>query len=96
MSNKKRGIKPQDTASFITSVRQQYGLNIQGLMCIPPIEGVASKYFLQLKKLAHTIDKLGRQRPLKLSMGMSADYVHAIECGSNYVRIGSAIFGQRK
>lgn len=92
----KRGIKPEEAVAFITSVRQKYGLNIAGLMCIPPIEGVASKYFMQLKELAHKIDKLGLQRPLKLSMGMSADYVQAIECGSNYVRIGSAIFGQRK
>ncbi|MDC3221592.1 YggS family pyridoxal phosphate-dependent enzyme [Gammaproteobacteria bacterium] len=92
----KRGIQPQETASFIMSLRQQYGLDIAGLMCIPPIEGVASKYFMQLKELARKIDKLGLQRPLKLSMGMSADYVQAIECGSNYVRIGSAIFGQRK
>ena len=58
-------------------------------MVIPPIDQNPEKYFLSLNKLNKT---LGLEN---LSMGMSADYIDAINCGSSYVRIGSSIFGSR-
>ena len=58
-------------------------------MCIPPINENPKEHFLLLKNMA-------KENKLKyLSMGMSADYITAIECGSTHVRIGSSIFGER-
>ena len=65
-------------------------LNIIGLMCIPPINEEPEIHFRLLKKLA---DENGL---LELSMGMSSDYIAAINCGSTFVRVGTAIFGLRK
>jgi len=65
------------------------GLNIVGLMCIPPVDDEPSPHFAFLKKLA-------RQAGLKeLSMGMSADYPLAVQQGATFVRVGTAIFGAR-
>ncbi len=64
-------------------------LNILGLMCIPPFNEDSTKYFIKMKELN---DKIGLK---ELSMGMSADYLKAINHGSTFVRIGSDIFGQR-
>ena len=70
--------------------RDECGLNVIGLMCIPPNKEAASPYFALLKKLA-------RDNNLeKTSMGMSADFEEAIALGSDYVRLGSALFGERK
>ena len=63
------------------------GLNITGLMCIPPFDDNAKKYFDKLRSLR---DKINPN--LKLSMGMSGDYKISLECGSNLIRIGSKIF----
>jgi len=62
---------------------------IIGLMCIPPADQDPAPYFKSLKELAFN------NGLLELSMGMSGDYLKAIECGSSYIRIGSAIFGAR-
>ena len=64
-------------------------LNIIGLMCIPPESEDPKNYFKKLKLLN---DKLGLK---ELSMGMSADYLEAIENKSTYIRVGSNIFGSR-
>ena len=64
-------------------------LNIIGLMCIPPFNEDSTKYFIRMKKLNNKIG-LG-----ELSMGMSADYIKAIENGSTFIRVGSNIFGER-
>ena len=68
---------------------KKLSLNIIGLMCIPPNDNNSKKYFIELNKLNNSL------RLNEISMGMSADFLDAVECGSTYVRIGSAIFGDR-
>ena len=84
----KSGIKIENLSDFYLFCRQ-ISLNIIGLMCIPPNNEISKKYFLELFNL-NKILKLDQ-----ISMGMSADYLDAIRCGSTFVRIGSAIFGDR-
>jgi len=85
----KAGIDPQNTVEFVKNCRKKYGLNIVGLMCIPPHGEAAGPYFAQLKILAE-------QAKVKyLSMGMSADFEIAIELGATHVRVGTALFGSR-
>lgn len=84
----KAGIVPRETFSLLKKCRE-LGLNIIGLMCIPPVDDEPAPHFAFLKKLA-------KQAGLtELSMGMSADYIIAIQQGATYVRVGSALFGQR-
>jgi len=86
----KNGITPEKVKDFVKFSREECGLNIVGLMCIPPAGEAASPYFALLSKLA-------RENGLeKLSMGMSSDFEEAIALGANYVRVGTAIFGERK
>ena len=85
----KAGVLPQDADAFIAQCRSEYGLEPVGLMCIPPIGEQASPHFALLNKIA------ARNGLTELSMGMSADYELAIQLGATYVRIGSAIFGER-
>ena len=85
----KAGVLMLDTAAFISLCRDELGLSVSGLMCIPPVAEDRRKHFLMLAELA-------KQNGLEnLSMGMSADFETAIECGATHVRVGSAIFGQR-
>ena len=65
------------------------GLNVEGLMCIPPADEAAGPHFALLRKIA-------RRNGLDvLSMGMSGDYETAIRFGATHVRVGSALFGER-
>ena len=64
-------------------------LDILGLMCIPPFNEDSTKYFIRIRELS---TKIGLN---ELSMGMSSDYLNAIENGSSFIRVGSNIFGQR-
>jgi pyridoxal phosphate enzyme (YggS family) len=85
----KGGVLPADVDAFLTSCRVTYGLEIEGLMCIPPADEPPSPHFALLAKIA-------RRNGLPiLSMGMSADYEAAIQLGATHVRVGSAIFGAR-
>ena len=85
----KSGIAPQDTLDFVTYCQKDLGLAVMGLMCIPPQTEEPAMHFALLKKLA-------QQAGLPhLSMGMSADYEDAIAFGADYVRVGSAFFGER-
>ena len=68
---------------------KEVGLDVIGLMCIPPANIDPFSYFKEMKKLNYKL-KLN-----ELSMGMSSDYLNAIECGSTYLRIGSSLFGSR-
>ena len=88
----KYGIKPEDIKEFIKEISQFKNIDIQGLMCIAPlIEAEKTRpYFKKMKEL---FDSLGNLK--WLSMGMTNDYKIAIEEGSNMVRIGTAIFGER-
>ena len=68
---------------------KQLNLNIVGLMCIPPVNEEAEKYFKEIKILNKKLNFS------EISMGMSSDYLKAVENSSTYLRIGSSIFGQR-
>ncbi len=85
----KSGIDVSDVKNLLKISINDLKLNIIGLMCIPPNDDNEEKYFLKMKELK---DEL---RLDDLSMGMSNDYLKAIEYGSTYVRIGSKIFGER-
>jgi len=85
----KAGIAPQEADAFIALARDKYGLAIDGLMCIPPVDEQASPHFALLGEIAK------RNGIKELSMGMSADFELAIQLGATYVRVGSAIFGTR-
>jgi pyridoxal phosphate enzyme (YggS family) len=85
----KAGIAPRDAAAFVEVCRSRYGLDIAGLMCIPPVDENPGPHFALLARLA-------AQCGLKeLSMGMSQDFATAIAFGATQVRVGSAIFGAR-
>jgi hypothetical protein len=85
----KAGVLPQDADHFLKECRDSYGLNIGGLMCIPPFDEAPGPHFALTAKIA-------QRNGLKLlSMGMSADFLTAIQLGATHVRIGSAIFGGR-
>ena len=85
----KTGISIQDSSKFINFCKNELKINVIGLMCLPPATEDPNKYFLNLKKIAN------ENMLSNLSMGMSNDYLEAVKCGSNYLRIGSAILGQR-
>lgn len=84
----KAGVLPPDLPALLEHAVQK-GLEIEGLMCIPPLGEPAGPHFALLAKLA-------RAAGLKsLSMGMSSDYTLAARFGATHVRIGSALFGER-
>ena len=86
----KAGVLPQDADAFLTKCRDQHGLGIAGLMCIPPLEEAPAPHFALTAKIA------ARNGLKLLSMGMSADYPVAIAMGATHIRVGSAIFGARE
>ena len=85
----KSGVLPEETDAFLTRCRSQHGLDIAGLMCIPPADEPPAPHFALTAKIAR------RNGVSLLSMGMSADFTTAIELGATHVRVGTAIFGQR-
>ena len=87
--DQKSGIDPKDLKDFYNKCISDLKLDIIGLMCIPPQEGDTKKYFKQMFDLKNSLDLQ------ELSMGMSSDYIEAIEHGATFVRIGSKIFGNR-
>ena len=96
----KSGFSPEELPSALDSIARLDAVRVRGLMTIPPICSSRQEiepYFVQMKQLF--IDICGKKydniRMDFLSMGMSADYETAIDCGANMVRVGSAIFGKR-
>ncbi|WP_254475051.1 YggS family pyridoxal phosphate-dependent enzyme [Bartonella sp. B1098] len=89
LESQKSGVAPQDVIPFVSQCKNNYGLDIIGLMAIPPVEENPGPYFALLAKLAKQADLP------KLSMGMSNDFKTALQFGSNVLRIGSALFGKR-
>ena len=85
----KSGINPNDVLAFKNKCVDELNLNIIGLMCLPPINKESSVYF---KEMNHLLKKINLK---ELSMGMSNDYMNAIENNSTFVRVGSKIFGDR-
>lgn len=86
----KAGVLPQDADAFLALCRDQYRLEIDGLMCVPPVDEQASPHFALLADIA------ARNGLRHLSMGMSSDYELAIQLGATCVRVGSAIMGVRE
>jgi pyridoxal phosphate enzyme (YggS family) len=86
----KAGVIPSDADAFIAACRRDFGLQPEGLMCIPPVDEPAGPHFALLAKIA------ARNGLAKLSMGMSDDFETAIAFGATSVRVGSAVFGARQ
>ena len=85
----KSGVLPGDADAFIAACREEYGLPVAGLMCLPPMDEEPALHFALLAEIARRHDL-----PL-LSMGMSADFETAVRFGATHVRIGTEIFGAR-
>lgn len=85
----KAGVLPEQADAFLAQCRDTYGLEIAGLMCIPPLDQAPAPHFALTAKIA------ARNGLKLLSMGMSADFATAIQFGATHVRVGSAIFGAR-
>jgi pyridoxal phosphate enzyme (YggS family) len=86
----KAGVLPDETDAFVAACRNRYGLEIAGLMCLPPAHEPPAPHFALTAKIAR------RNGLSLLSMGMSADFPVAIQFGATHVRIGTAIFGERR
>ena len=86
--NQKSGIN-KDEVSQLVSYCKEIGLDLIGLMCIPPADIDPEGYFEEMNKLNKNLNFL------ELSMGMSSDFLKGVKHHSTYVRIGSSIFGQR-
>jgi len=87
--NQKSGIKLNELENFYNICKKDLNLNIVGLMCLPPVDSDSVKYFKLLKQCSLKLNLND------LSMGMSADYEQAILYGATYLRLGTAIFGER-
>tara|TARA_B100000073_G_scaffold274542_1_gene234506 strand:+ start:160 stop:816 length:657 start_codon:yes stop_codon:yes gene_type:complete len=87
--NQKNGITIEELPQFYKICKKDFNLNIVGLMCLPPLDNDPSNYFAKMQKISN--DYSFRE----LSMGMSSDYLTAIQYNSSFVRIGSKIFGKR-
>ena len=85
----KNGIDKENLDPFINSCKKNFDLDIIGLMCIPPNDDNTELYFKEMQQLNKNFGFSD------LSMGMSSDYVSAIENGATYIRVGSKIFGDR-
>jgi pyridoxal phosphate enzyme (YggS family) len=85
----KSGVLARDAEALYTQCRDELGLSIEGLMCIPPFDEPPEPHFALLGKLATDLGLAS------LSMGMSSDFEAAIRAGATHVRVGSAIFGER-
>ena len=85
----KSGIEPNHVTEFINFCKQDMGLQISGLMCIPPIQDEPSKHFKMLRLLAN------KNNLKELSIGMSNDYYDALKFDPSYIRLGTILFGKR-
>jgi len=75
--------------AFVRTARDELGLPVCGLMCIPPQGEPPGLHFALLREIARRAGVAG------LSMGMSADFAEAVRFGATFVRVGTAIFGER-
>ena len=89
LESQKSGVHPNDVKEFIEMSLKKYHISFEGLMCLPPEGKDPKEYFDQLKTLSLS------NNLEKLSMGMSDDYLSALESGATHVRVGSLIFGER-
>ena len=86
--NQKSGLNKNEVGKLASYCRE-IGLDLIGLMCIPPINIDPENYFKEMSQLNKSLDFA------ELSMGMSSDFLIATKYFSTYVRVGSSIFGQR-
>ena len=88
------GVGPSEAAAFVDRLAAASGLDVRGLMTVPPLGEDPRPFFARLREL---LDRLRKAHPglSELSMGMSADYEDAVVEGATMVRVGSAIFGAR-
>ena len=86
----KAGAAPEEADGLIAEARDRWGLPVVGLMCIPPLGEEPALHFTLLAKIAR------RNKLARLSMGMSGDFETAIRLGATELRIGAAIFGERR
>ena len=85
----KGGVEIDSVENFYKKCVEDFKLNVVGLMCIPPFEKDSKPYFTKMRELSNNLS-------LKdISMGMSNDYMEAINQGSTFIRVGSKIFGAR-
>jgi PLP dependent protein len=94
----KFGFKPETVRAEMESLLALARLSIEGLMCIPPLaeEAEASQaFFVQLRELRDALEKEFDLKLPQLSMGMTNDFMVAVEEGATLVRVGTAIFGER-
>lgn len=85
----KAGVLPEEADALIQTARDTHGLNVEGLMCIPPADEDPAPHFDLLKSIA------ARNGLSVLSMGMTGDFEAAIGRGATHVRVGTALFGER-
>ncbi|MQX36495.1 YggS family pyridoxal phosphate-dependent enzyme [Roseospira navarrensis] len=85
----KAGIAPPEVDAFIDHCRDDLGLPVTGVMCIPPADEEPAPHFALLREIAR------RNGLAVVSMGMSGDYETAVHLGATHVRVGTAIFGER-
>ena len=85
----KSGIKPEETKEFFEMCRSKGIKNIQGLMCIPPINEDPKIHFQLISKLSNDLGLGGA------SIGMSSDYLDALGFNPKYIRLGTVLFGKR-
>ena len=85
----KSGVEIDSVENFYKKCVEDFKLNVVGLMCIPPFDKDSKPYFTKMRELSNNLS-------LKdISMGMSNDYMEAINQGSTFIRVGSKIFGAR-
>lgn len=87
--DQKSGIAPHELSDFLGFCRNDCKLDVTGLMCIPPVDDPPALHFALLRKLARENNVQG------LSMGMSGDYEWAVPLDATYIRVGTALFGER-
>lgn len=93
----KTGVEPDEAVDFACAVAEQPGLKLRGLMALPPARGDPRPHFEALAQLSQALRATEQGRDATgLSMGMSADFERAIECGATVVRLGTVLFGPRK
>ena len=95
----KFGFAPERLLSEVERISRADRLQVEGLMTIPPLASNpenSRKYFVQLRELRDRLEKDFRFPLPHLSMGMSGDYRIAVEEGATLVRVGTAIFGERR
>jgi len=85
----KSGVEIDSVENFYKKCVEDFKLNIVGLMCIPPFDKDSKPYFTKMRELSNNLNLRD------ISMGMSNDYMEAINQGSTFIRVGSKIFGAR-